>query len=291
MRVRLGSEALGASERSSQRSRRDFEERDGNAIDLRDAAVSPERLAEAVRDEDDALVACPEAGLAHERIGLVPPDRAVSVRAVVAAAARSRGATAPQADELAAVRADLADLAVPDVDLADARRRVAEAGDDEAGLRERVARLRGEVQARRETGADAESAEAELREAVRDLSEAETERVAAEQALARARERAREARDARERRLRLRDRERNLARAARDHLAERHYDAFADAVEAVPGDADPGDHPAECQGDDATVVLAGARMADLRAPVVVACGRFASAAAARRTLDTPVLLA
>ncbi len=265
------------------------EEREGPAIDLRDADLPPERLAGAVRG-DDPLVDCRGSGPVHERVGLISSECSVSVRAVVAAAARSRGASTPQDDDLAAVRDDLADLSVPGVDLADARRRVADAGDDEDRLRERVARLRGEVAARRETGADPASAEADLQEAVRELSEAETERVAAEQALAREREQARGARDARERRLRLRDRERNLARAAREHLAERHYAEFAAAVEAVPGDAEPGESPGEFRGDDAIAALAGARLADLRAPVVVACGRFASAAAARRVLDAPVIL-
>lgn len=261
----------------------------GNAVDLRDAAVTAGDLLEAIRDPSDESVSSPEPGPVHDHVGLVRPGMALSLPTAIADAARSTGETAPQDDDLAAVRAELASLDPPGVDLAAARRRVSVAGADEAALREAVARLRGELDARRDVGADDAGVATDLRDAVRRLSEVETERLAAEQALDRARERARAARTARGRRLHLQDRERNLARAARQHLVDEQYDAFATAVEAVPGRADPGGGPDEFAGDDVTAALGVVRLADLDAPVVLACDRFADAAAAHACLDAPVL--
>jgi hypothetical protein len=264
--------------------------RSGAALDLRESDPDPDRLVAAVREPDDGLVDCPEPGPAHEYAGYVHTDVSVPVRTAVAVAARTRGASAPQDEELGTVEAALAETPEPSVDLAEHRRRVAAARETEAGSRERVDRLAGRVAALREREADTEVAEQRLAEAGRELAEAETERLAAEQALDRARRDARGDRDAGERRLELADRAANLRRAARDHLAERHYDAFGAALEAVPGDATAGDGHREYEGDDATAALAVARMAALDAPVVLACGRFGSARAARDCLDAPVLL-
>jgi hypothetical protein len=145
------------------------------------------------------------------------------------------------------------------------------------------------VQALRETGADPADAEAELATATRELSETETERIAAEQALERARDRAETAHDRREKRLRLRDRKANLERAARDHLARQVHAEFRDAVAAIPGEGSAGTRPGAFEGDDATAALAVARVADLDAPLVLAVDRFASATAAADRLDAPVL--
>lgn len=264
---------------------------EGRAVDLTPHDVSPSAVAVAVRDEDgtDLDVCCADPGPVHDRVGVVTRDVNVAVRAALAAAARSRGLSAPQADEIAATAERIAAVDVPDVSLREARRRAAEADGAETELRERVAALRGRVQALRETGGDVADAEAELVTATRHLSEAETERVAAEQALDQARERAEVAHDHRERRLRLQDRKANLERAARDHLAERVHGRFRDAVAAVPGAGSVGARPSEFDGDGVTAALAVARVANLDAPVVLGVDRFASPDAAADCLDAPVL--
>lgn len=260
-------------------------ERSGRAVDLA-AAVDPARVVAAVRTGDGA-VECPEPGPAHDHVGLVEPGMTLRRRAALAAAARSRGLEAPQRDELARVREELATLDPPDVALAAARERAAEAGDERARLRERVAALRGRVQALRDAGAETATAEAEaeLAETAAALAEVETERAAAEQALERARDRARDARDARERRLRLEDREANLERAARAWLA----DEVRPAVDAVVPDTPGASAEAFADARPVTATLAVARVADLAAPVVLACHRFASASGAADWLDAPVI--
>jgi hypothetical protein len=142
-----------------------------------------------------------------------------------------------------------------------------------------------------------------LRAAIATASERETEVLAAEQALARERERARTARDARERRLMLEDRVGRLERDVRARLADAGWSVFADAVESVPGgddavesvpgcdDAVVGGEPGTFVGDDVTAALAVVRVADVDAPVVLAAGRFGDADVAHRVLDAPVVLA
>jgi hypothetical protein len=67
------------------------------------------------------------------------------------------------------------------------------------------------------------------------------------------------------------------------------HDDFAAAVAAVPGDAHVGDEPGEYEGDPTTAALAVARVADVRAPIVLACRRFRSATAAADRLGAPVI--
>lgn len=267
----------------------------GPAVDLRAVDLPAATVAAAVRGdsvEADLSVTCAPPGPVHDHVVVLRPRPSLSLRAALAAAARSRGHRAPQDEALRRVRAELADLPAPEVDLAAARRRVADCGDEVAALRERAAALRGRVAALREVDADGAVAEAEaaLAETVRRLSEATTERVAAEQALGRARRRAREARDVRVRRLGLEDRAGNLAREARAHLAGAVHDAFARAVAAVPGEGRVGDRPGVFDGDPLVAALAVVRVADVDAPVVVACDRFPSAVAARACLDAPVVM-
>ncbi|MFC6990001.1 hypothetical protein ACFQJD_17205 [Haloplanus sp. GCM10025708] len=184
----------------------------------------------------------------------------------------------------------MTEFEVDGIDVAAIRRRVAEAGDDEAHLRERVAALRGRVQALREAdGETAADAEAELESAITELSEVETERIAAEQSLSRAEARERAARDRRERRLELADRLANLERGARADLAATVYDEFTAAVATLPGDGDAGGEPGEYDGDAVTAALGVARVAPLRAPVVLAADRFDDAATAADRLDAPVV--
>lgn len=260
---------------------RELDGPDRRALVVRGA--DPEAVVAAVRDPDDDRLDLPDPGPVHEHVGFASGD--LERRAALAAAARSLDRTAPQDDEIGRLRDRLDALSVPDVALDDARHRVATAGEERDRLRERVATLQGKVRALRERGAATDDAEAELAEATRRLSEAETERVAAEQALERARERVRDARDARERRLRLRDRVDNLERAAREHLAAELRPAADDAVAAASWtDAD-----ALADADDGTATLALARVADFAAPVVCAPGPFDDPGAAVAWLSAPVV--
>lgn len=258
----------------------------GRAVDLRPVAVAPREVAAAVRGEPvpGVTVDCPPPGPFHDRVGVVEAGMCFERRPALAAAARTRGLTAPQDEAVATTEAALADLDPPPADAAAARRRVASAGEERDRLRERVARLQGRVRARRDAGLDAGDAEAALDEAARALSEAETERAAAEQALARARERARAARDVRERRLALEDRLANQRRAARAHLAAAVADEFAAAVAAAPGDATDAE-----SASPRTAALAAARVADLDAPVVLVDPPFPDPATAADWLDVPVV--
>jgi len=216
----------------------------------------------------------------YDHVAVVAPGLSLDRRAALAAAARSRGATASVDAELRAARERLAAVGEPVPSPATPRRRLAEA---EAGIerqRERVATLRGRL-----AEAGDESLETEYRRAVRELSELETERTAAEERLERARERAREARDARERRLRLQDRVDNLERTARAELIEAVRPAADGAAASVPGGT-------AASFDDAggvTAALALVRVGVVRAPVVLACRRFADAASAEAWLESPVI--
>ena len=234
-------------------------------------------------------IEAPTPGPGHVQLGRVPVE--CSLRRALAAAGRSRGETSPQDRQIAQLERTLAELDPPSVNLAAARRRVADTGNQEDRLRERIATLRGELHARRKLDADTGSLETELQEAAAELSEAETERIAAEQALKRERERARNARDIRERRLELQDELANRRRSARAVLARRLYPDFAAALQRVPGEAAPGGSPGEFEGDPAAATLAAVRIARLSAPVVLVFSesRFPSADVAAAQLDTRVL--
>lgn len=266
---------------------------EGRAVDLTGVDVSASAVLEAIRGTGEGGsavdVECPEPGPTHDHVGRLPPT-SFDRRGALAAAARSLGHESPASDRLADIREELASLPAPGVDLRSARRRVAEAGAEEERLRERVAELRGRLRARRETGADVEAVRAELSDAVARLSEVETERIAAEQALERAEAEARSARDRRERRLELEDRVANLERTVRADLAAAVWDRFREALDAVPGAATAGDEPGAYDGDDATAALAVARLAPLDAPVVVdGLDRVDGASEARAVVDAPVI--
>lgn len=262
----------------------------GRVVDLRGTDLNPGRVDRAIRDGagagagGDLRVDCPEPSAVLDHVGVVSPAASVAVRPALAAAARSRGLTAPQDDEIDAVRDRLADLSVSDggTDPEAARRRLAGTETDVERRRERVATLRGRIQAAREAGRDAAELEGELAEATRRLSEAETERAAAREALDRAERAARETRDARERRRRLQDRAANLERAARAHLVDAVREEYERAVADRCGDCDPS------AVSDAAAALGVARVADLRAPVVLASNRLAPREPAD-WLDAPVV--
>jgi hypothetical protein len=269
----------------------------GDAVALPDWGRRPEALVAAVyggAPVPRVELRCSAPGPGHARLARVGPNGVGSPRAAFAAAARSRGHEAPEREALATARRTLAELDAPDAavdtpDLDDLRRRVADAGAVERRRRERVAELRGRLQALREAGADTEATAAELAEAVAALSETETDRVAAEQALAAAERAARTDRDRRERRLEREDRVRNLERAARASLSAAVADEMRAALDAVPGEGRLPDGPGSYEGDRLTAALAALRVADLDAPVVLAAGRFPDADAAASTLSVPVI--
>ncbi|MDG5776104.1 hypothetical protein QA599_06605 [Haloarculaceae archaeon H-GB1-1] len=259
--------------------------RTGDAIAVTD--VSAAAVAAAIRgDHERVHVAAPEPGPLFEHVGVITESTALRVRTAVARAARTRGLTTELDAERAAVRRRLDELECGESDPKAARRRVAEAGADEQRLRERVAELRGKLQAVRDAGGDESTVEATLSEAVRELSEVETERIAAEQALEAAETGARDERARREERLELEDRAANLAREARARLVDRVREEFAAAVAAVPG-ADPPADPYEAS--PVTAALAVARIGEPAAPLVVDTDRFDDAAAAAAWLDAPVV--
>jgi len=231
----------------------------------------------------------PEPGPGHETLRR-PADGRPSLRATLAAAARSWGASAAVDEEIAALRSELAALSPPSTGTADERRRLAEAGEEVERLRERAATLRGRLQARRELDAPEEGVVEELRATIRRLSEAETERAAAREALTAARERAREGYERRERRRALQDRLANRRREARRELAAAAYDRFRAALDAVPGSATAGADPGSFAGERIAARYAAVRIADLDAPVVVEGFDGRDAAAVRETLRTPVVV-
>jgi hypothetical protein len=202
-------------------------------------------------------------------LGRIPTG--TSLRRELAAAARSRGNESPVRDECRRLRDEIAAIEVDSPDLAAARRRVAAAADQEERLKERVATLRGDVRARRAVEAETDAALDDLETAAAELSDAQTERIAAEQALERARRRAAAARDERERRLELEDRLRNRRREGRRELATELYPEFRDALGAVP-DGEPanaGRKPSAYDGPEIAASLAAVRIADLDAPVAL----------------------
>ncbi|GAA0261697.1 DUF7856 family protein [Halobacterium noricense] len=263
-------------------------ERHGRAIDLRDVDVAAEAVLAAIRDADDERIECASPQPIHERVGFLHHGLSVAPIAAVAAAARTRGATTEHDAEIRAVEDELAAIDVPEVDLTTARERVAETASDVDRLRERVARASGRVEARREADADASDAEAALRDATRELAARETDHHAAKEELAAAQERAREARDARERKLALADRRDNLRRAARQALADAYADCFSRAVDAFPVPSEP-THPREFSGPEWVAGAAAARFACPGAPLVVGCG-FERVTRAAAALDAPVVL-
>nr|WP_272904654.1 hypothetical protein [Halobacterium sp. TGN-42-S1] len=257
---------------------------------MRSVDVTASEVAAAVRDPDDDRVCSQRPTAVHEHVGVLDREVSVPVRAALAAAARSRGARTEYDGDLRAVEAELAEVSVASVDLAGARERVAETAEDVERLRERVARVSGRVEARRGVGdADAAAAEEALADANRELAAAETEHHAAQEALERARRRAREARDARERRLSLEDRLANLRRDARRALAERWGERFQRALAALPF-ADEPTGPDAFEGPNWVAGAAVARLAAPGAPLVVGSSLFSNATRASAALDAPVAL-
>lgn len=274
----------------------------GRAIDLRGAGVSSERLVAAVYRASVPGVAslcpptvqvdCEPAGPVHEHLGSIPPrGTSFDLYDALVAAARSNGIVPPSVGLLERTRAELAAVShgLECVDRVSAKRRVADAGARERRLDERVATLRGRLEALREVGADTTAVEADLADAVGALTEVETERIAAEQRLEQVERAARTARGRRQRRLRLADRVANLRRRARHELVTAVFDEFVDALAALPGDGEVGSDVASYEGDRTTAALAVARIARVDAPLVLSAERFGSPAEAATRLDAPVI--
>ncbi|POG56799.1 DUF7856 family protein [Haloferax marisrubri] len=299
---------------------------EGAAIDLAgdSLAVGVDEVVAAIRADEEAdatgalRIDCPPPGPGHDRLSRVPVSKPTPSRGwLLAAVGRSRGLRSPVADDLDRLEARLAehrDRAAEEsagdereradtsaAALREARRRVAAAGADESRLRERVATLRGRVNAHRDAGDDEATAAArdELVEVATELSEVETERVAAEQRLSALERAARSERDSREARLKLEDAVENRRREARAQFAAElgaEFEAALRDLESLPAAAESADSPAgsssessDLEADPVARALAAVRLADLSAPVVLSCGWFSDAEAAANWLGVPVV--
>lgn len=279
----------------------------GRAVDLGDAlvpavadAIDPATVASAVRtggrspaDGPTLAVDARAPGPLHDRVGCLTSDPSIRPRTALAVAARSRGWRTPVDERLAATRERLAAARIEDdhPETATYRQTLAEAEADIDRLRERAATARGRMQAgasatERSDGDDSRASP--LEDAIRDLSEAETTAAAAREKHRRARDAARSTRDTLQERLRLADEVANLEREARRHLIARARGPYEAALRSVPAvDAGAIETPFDAAPD--AMALAIARLGDVVAPVVLACDRFDSAAAAARWLDAPVV--
>ncbi|RRJ30470.1 DUF7856 family protein [Halocatena pleomorpha] len=255
----------------------------GRVIEL--SGVTPrfdgEQVLDAINGTSDELrVVCEKPGDLHAHVGRLRPGMTLRRSAALAAAARSRGWSAPQDEEYEKIQGRIEELSIPDTDTAAARKRLAETTDEIERQRERVARLQGKVKALREHP-ERQTSEPyrALERAMQKLSELETEHAAAEQTLERARERQRQRHDRHDERLALEDRAANLARAARKHLCDRLHGEFTRTIESLPGPDD----------DPVTVALTITRLGEIRAPVVLECDRFDNAQTAADWLNAPVV--
>lgn len=258
----------------------------GRAVDLREQSVDRDALVAAIRDQPSPYtVGCPTPGPVHQRAGILVPEMGLKVRTALAAAARSRGIETTHDDRIDRLADELEELSEPIDD--DRPQAQGPPPDDVAKLRERAAELRGQVKALEAGGADPTDTRASLRETAARLSELETQRIADEQT----RERTRELRDRRERRLRIEDKLANARRDARAALVDAVRDEYASAVREIH-DVTPED-PFEIAPPLAA--LAVLRIAQVRAPIVldiglpIATDRFATPAAAAGWLDAPVV--
>jgi hypothetical protein len=215
----------------------------------------------------------------YNHVGVIAPGLSLSRRRALVAAARSLEMTTSVEEAIDETEAELQSLSGSVPSRADARRRVAETSADLEAKRERVATIRGRLQ---ETSDG--SIQAEYRSAIRELSEAETEHAAAKEALNDARNRARNAWDTRDCRLRLEDRLRNLERTARAELRAAVSPAVEAALSALPNR----DFASFESADPVSAALALVRTGRIETPVVLACRRFADRGAAERWLESPV---
>lgn len=265
-------------------------ERVGQAVDLRSHDVPSGRLVAAVRDPAADLVVAPPPDPPHRQVGCIRPGMQLDCGGALVDAGRSIGLESPQAAEIARLDREIAAIEPESPNLRAARQRAAEAGADVTALKEAVARISGRLNARRDAGLTTAEVEQELAARTRELTEAETEAIAAEETLSRAEARAETARDERERRLSLVDSRENRRREARQWFRKALRTPFERALRSLPVSAEPA-RPSEFGGPAHEAALAIARIAGLSAPVVLVDGPFETAVEARGALDCPVLLA
>ncbi|MDR5672737.1 hypothetical protein RH858_06185 [Halalkaliarchaeum sp. AArc-GB] len=236
--------------------------RDGTRIDEPAAASRPERDASERRpDEPDA----------YDVLGPIGKSE-TTVRRLVAAAARTRGATTSHDDVIRDLEAELASIEVPkpEREIEAAKRKVVDATKNEAELRERIASLRGRLRTERELGEPTEETAEALEAAVAELSEVSTDRIAADQALEAAKRDARNARSVRDRRMKLQDRLENRRREARAALVDALFDEFEAIRERVGSLVDEDSDGAIGSKFGGTASqLAAVALADLEVPIVV----------------------
>lgn len=255
--------------------------------------VRPETVATAIREgaahgEQSVAVWARTPHRVHERVGCLHPDVNLRVRTALAVAARARGLRTVYDRRLREARVSLAQFDPESVELDETRRALAATRSDVEGLRERVATVRGRLQAREAEDLATEQTREQLRDRARELSEAETTAAAHRQTLDRKRRQARQIRDQLERRLELEDAVANLHRQARARLVERVRGAYTSVLLDVPGG--PARVPEDPFAvDSLSAGLAIARIADFDAPVVLAGDRFESPRAASRWLRAPVV--
>lgn len=262
----------------------------GRAIDLSAASLDAGVVIRAIRNGTESAsngeltVERADPGTIHEHVGWITHGMSLRLRAALAAVARSRGQSAPQDMERKRILERIDALPTATVETVPTRKRLAATNEEIDQQREQVARLQGQVQALRKIESeDLPEAIGALERAIRELSELETERAAAEQALERKRNRRRQLHDIRDERLALEDRAANLARDAREHLAARIEAEFEDTITTVPGTTAPG------AADHVTAGLAIARLGVIKAPIVLECDRFTNTRAAADWLDAPVV--
>lgn len=255
--------------------------------------VEPVAIAAAIREDrgpDDRIaVSCPDPTPLHESVGCLRPDMGLRTKTAVARAARTCGETTPYDADLRAARDDLADVTVETTSLDAHRERIAQAESAVDQARIRAAEARGRVRERRENDLAIQEARSRLDDALRELSEAETDAIATRQEYEQARERRRDRRDVRERKRRLEDRVANLERQARSHLLTRYQNEFREALATVPGASVDPENADPFAADAVTAALAVARIGELTAPVVIAVDRFESPEHASEFLDAPVV--
>lgn len=241
-----------------------------SVIDLSDADVDVRSLRRSIRDPDDDRIQCARPGPLHDSLGYISPHSDPAIRPSLALAMRSRRTSTPVDRALATAQNERNRLKVPNVDLEEVRRAVAETRQDKQTLRERVARLGGKVSALREAeGGDPSEAMEGLRSAATALSEAETDHLAAVQQLEEMRREARKSRDVEHRRLQLTDKIGNLRQEAREYLVETGWDRFTDAVGALPRETAVGPNLDAYAGPGWVTAMAILHIAEVEAPVVV----------------------